>query len=42
MRPRPRQMDPGRRVLVIDDDPDAVYLLQESINPDEFNVVGTR
>jgi signal transduction histidine kinase/DNA-binding response OmpR family regulator len=29
-----------KRVLVIDDDPDAAYLLQESINQNEFTVVG--
>ena len=28
------------RVLVIDDDPDAAYLLQESLNHDEFAVTG--
>jgi CheY-like chemotaxis protein len=33
---------PGRTVLVIDDDPDAIYLLQESIDPNEFKVVGSR
>lgn len=31
-----------RRVLVIDDDPDAVYLLQENLNPEEFEISGTR
>ncbi len=31
-----------KRVLVIDDDPDAVYLLQESLNPHEFEINGTR
>jgi CheY-like chemotaxis protein len=29
-------------VLVIDDDADAVYLLQENLNPGEFEVVGAR
>jgi nitrogen-specific signal transduction histidine kinase len=29
-----------KRVLVIDDDPDAAYLLQESLNQKEFAVVG--
>jgi DNA-binding response OmpR family regulator/anti-sigma regulatory factor (Ser/Thr protein kinase) len=29
-----------RRVLIIDNDPDAVYLLQESLNPAEFEVIG--
>ncbi|MBK8780558.1 MAG: GAF domain-containing protein [Anaerolineales bacterium] len=31
-----------KRVLVIDDDPDAVYLLQETLNPAEFDVTGAR
>ena len=31
-----------KRILVIDDDPDAVYLLQESLNPKEFLVNGAR
>ena len=37
--------DPGplkKHILVIDDDPDAVYLLQESLNTQEFNITGTR
>jgi CheY-like chemotaxis protein len=29
-----------KRVLIIDNDPDAVYLLQESLNPTEFEVIG--
>jgi len=29
-------------VLVIDDDPDAVYLLRESLGPDEFEIIGAR
>jgi len=29
-----------KNILVIDDDPDAVYLLQESLNADEFRVTG--
>jgi signal transduction histidine kinase/CheY-like chemotaxis protein len=29
-------------VLVIDDDPDAVYLLQENLSPQEFVVIGAR
>jgi GAF domain-containing protein/CheY-like chemotaxis protein len=29
-----------KRVLVIDDDPDAAYLLQESLSHDEFMVIG--
>jgi GAF domain-containing protein/CheY-like chemotaxis protein/tetratricopeptide (TPR) repeat protein len=31
-----------KRVLVIDDDPDAEYLLQESLNQNEFAVIGAR
>lgn len=31
-----------KQILVIDDDPDAVYLLEENLNSDEFNVIGTR
>jgi GAF domain-containing protein/DNA-binding response OmpR family regulator len=31
-----------KRILVIDDDPDAVYLLQESLDPNEFKVIGAR
>jgi signal transduction histidine kinase/CheY-like chemotaxis protein len=35
------QTDSSRkRVLVIDDDPDAAYLLQESLNQNEFAVIG--
>jgi PAS domain S-box-containing protein len=37
--------EPGpvkKRVLVIDDDPDAVYLLQENLNPQEYEIVGAR
>ena len=30
------------RVLVIDDDPDALYLLQEGLGTSEFEVIGTR
>jgi PAS domain S-box-containing protein len=29
-----------KRILAIDDDPDAVYLLQENINPQEYEVIG--
>jgi GAF domain-containing protein len=29
-----------KRILVIDDDPDAAYLLQESLNQNEFSVIG--
>jgi signal transduction histidine kinase/CheY-like chemotaxis protein len=31
-----------KQLLVIDDDPDAVYLLQESLNTQEFNITGAR
>ena len=31
-----------KRILVIDDDPDAVYLLQENLNQKEFIITGTR
>ncbi len=31
-----------KRLLVIDDDPDAVYLLQENLNKHEFDITGTR
>ena len=29
-----------KRILVIDDDPDAVYLLQENLNQQEFEIIG--
>ena len=31
-----------KHILVIDDDPDAVYLLEENLNQDEFVVTGSR
>jgi signal transduction histidine kinase/CheY-like chemotaxis protein len=31
-----------KNILVIDDDPEAAYLLQESLNPHEFNIIGAR
>ncbi len=35
--------DPAKkRLLVIDDDPDAVYLLQENLNQQEFEIQGAR
>jgi signal transduction histidine kinase/CheY-like chemotaxis protein len=34
--------DNRKKILVIDDDPDAVYLLQENLGRDEFAVIGTR
>ncbi|MBL8049996.1 MAG: GAF domain-containing protein [Anaerolineales bacterium] len=35
-------LDTGKkRILVIDDDPNAVYLLQESLTQNEFEIIGT-
>jgi len=31
-----------KRILVIDDDPDAVYLLQENLNQDQYTITGVR
>ncbi|HEY3311804.1 MAG TPA: response regulator [Anaerolineales bacterium] len=31
-----------KRILTIDDDPDAVYLLQENLNQQEFEIIGAR
>ena len=31
-----------KRLLVIDDDPDAVYLLQENLDPKAYEIIGTR
>lgn len=31
-----------KRILVIDDDPDAAYLLQENLHQQEFEIIGTR
>jgi PAS domain S-box-containing protein len=31
-----------KRLLVIDDDPDAVYLLQENLSQQEYDIIGTR
>jgi CheY-like chemotaxis protein len=40
--PQPRP-DPAKHcVLVIDDDPDAIYLLQEGLGTSEFEVIGAR
>ena len=39
------QPEPGsakKHILVIDDDPDAVYLLQENLNRQEFEIIGAR
>jgi len=38
----PEKAAAKKRILVIDDDPDAVYLLQETLDPHEFEVVGIR
>lgn len=36
-------VDPGKkRILVIDDDPDAVYLLQENLGEKEYDIIGAR
>jgi signal transduction histidine kinase/CheY-like chemotaxis protein len=37
-----RQYPTKKLVLVIDDDPNAVYLLQENLNQDRFEIIGTR
>jgi len=37
-----RTSDGKKRILVIDDDPDALYLLRESLNTAEFEISGTR
>ncbi|MFN8433539.1 MAG: GAF domain-containing protein [Anaerolineales bacterium] len=35
--------DPSKKlILVIDDDPDATYLLRENLGPEEFEIVGAR
>ena len=40
---QPTRVDLTRAcVLVIDDDPNAVYLLQENLNQKEFDIIGTR
>ena len=31
-----------KRILVVDDDPDAVYLLKENLSPEEFEIIGAR
>ena len=38
----PRRDAAKHRVLVIDDDPDAIYLLQEGLGTSEFEVIGSR
>jgi signal transduction histidine kinase/DNA-binding response OmpR family regulator/putative methionine-R-sulfoxide reductase with GAF domain len=40
--PEAAPVSAAQSVLVIDDDPDAVYLLQESLNRQEFEITGTR
>ncbi len=37
-----KTIDAKKRILVIDDDPDALYLLQENLSPQEFDLIGTR
>jgi DNA-binding response OmpR family regulator/nitrogen-specific signal transduction histidine kinase len=39
---QPEQESAKHRVLVIDDDPDALYLLQEGLGANEFEVIGAR
>lgn len=40
---KPSEGETGRKqILVIDDDPDALYLLQENLDQREFNITGTR
>jgi CheY-like chemotaxis protein len=38
----PRSESTKKCILVIDDDPDAVYLLQENLDPQEYAIIGTR
>ncbi len=40
--PHPEADATKKLVLVIDDDPDAVYLLQENLHQNEFEVIGAR
>lgn len=37
----PQGTSTKKRIFVIDDDPNAVYLIQENLNRDEFDVTGT-
>jgi CheY-like chemotaxis protein len=39
---QPEHSGPKHRILVIDDDPDAIYLLQEGLGDGEFDVIGAR
>jgi len=38
--PQPEPGSAKKRILVIDDDPDAVYILQENLNQQEFEIIG--
>ena len=38
--PQPEPGSTKKRILVIDDDPDAVYILQENLNQQEFEIIG--
>jgi signal transduction histidine kinase/DNA-binding response OmpR family regulator len=38
----PKTNSSKKCILVIDDDPDAIYLLQENLDQDEFNIIGAR
>ncbi len=38
----PKSVAVKKRLLVIDDDPDAVYLLQESLYQQQYEIIGTR
>ncbi|HET9587519.1 MAG TPA: PAS domain S-box protein, partial [Anaerolineales bacterium] len=40
--PAPGRASAKKCILVIDDDPDAVYLLQENLDPQEFEIIGAR
>lgn len=37
---QPKAVTCKKRILVIDDDPDAVYLLQENLNQNEYEIIG--
>src|SRR5215510_7219445 len=37
---RPKQQEPDKVVLVIDDDPDVIYLLQENLSEAGYHVIG--
>jgi PAS domain S-box-containing protein len=40
--PNSQPGSPKPRVLVIDDDPDAVYFVRENLSPQEFEIIGAR